>query len=97
VTDKDRQAILTSAFDAIRRLVPNRRRRELENHLEAALVAMNDQAAAFYVEGVEKTRKLAERDAYARGKVDGMMAVECRADRRDVNEVEGPPELRSVH
>jgi hypothetical protein len=52
MTNDERQALINSASDAIRRLVPKRLRPELEEHLAVMLVAANEQAAEWYRRGM---------------------------------------------
>ena len=97
MTHDERQAIVFSVFAAIRRLVSDSDRTELEQHLEALTAAMNDHAAASYATGRAESATAAEREAHDRGKIAGMLAVEARADRCDLALIGDPAELRSVH
>jgi hypothetical protein len=81
VTQAERQSIIFGAFAAIRRLAPTRALPDLELHLAAVTAAFNDQIEA----------------AYDRGKADGLIAMESRADRRDLAIISEPSELRLVH
>jgi len=81
MTQAERQSIIFGAFAAIRRLAPTRALADLELHLAAVTAAFNEQIDA----------------AYDRGKAEGLLAMESRADRRDLAVVVDPAELRSVH
>ena len=81
MTEAERQTVIFSAFAAIRRLVPSRRREDVDHHLAAVTAAFNEQSAV----------------AYDKGWTDGALSVEMRTDRRDIECVEHPRELRSVH
>jgi hypothetical protein len=96
VTHDDRQALVYSVFAAMRRLVPTRSAEELEQQLAALTVLINDHGDAGFEKGQATARERADAAEYQRGVIDGMMAVEARADRRDPLDVKDPQEWQSV-
>jgi hypothetical protein len=100
MTTKDRTLVAETLWDAVRRLVPHPRHRNLEALICSLETVYGDHAIALVAdERSARVAAMAEAEAAAHqaGFESGMLAVEGRADRRDPLDVQDPEELRSVH
>jgi len=96
VTSDERNRVANTVLAAIRGCVSKPRLTELNLHLDALLVLFGDQATAFQTAGYQQGKDDADRQAYSRGVADGMIAVDCRQDCRDLTDIQPPPELKRL-
>jgi hypothetical protein len=100
MTDAERQLLISTLWDAARRLVP-RHHHEAFSALSHSMTAIyNAHGDVMYeagrAAGKRDTETVAER-RYQAGRAAGMLEESARMDRRDDWVPELPTELRSVH
>jgi len=100
VTDAERQLLISTLWDAARRLVPAQHRDAFMALSRSMTAVYNDHGDVLYEAGRVVGRQDAEAVAqrrYELGKAEGMLEMSARMDRRDDWDPALPVELRSVH